>query len=410
MSEKTEDIIRKKLKDFSRPAPEGLWERIEASASLQRRKKALRLWTAASLAAAAAVIFAIFMLHTPEKMKTPAGNTGLTISSSAGQPSEPAQEMPAGGNMRPAETAKPARPDGIHLAAADAAPVTASIRPASLQPEDAAGTTATHAVTDTGDMDTPGSRAPEKDTASHADRLSPAYGAEREKDRPQASREKHDGWSISVAVDGKMNSYDNLQSGFIMSSPLHIRHFAAGSISKMSYISDSPKSKTRHHLPITLSVTVTKSLNKRFSVETGLQYTLLASDMTSGGKSYYTARQRLQYLGIPLKVNYTFFEKHGFSSYVSAGGALDKCIKAKTRYEYVNSGDEGNNYTETNIVKNLQYSVSASAGIKYNFAKRTGLYFEPGITYYFDDGTRYETIRKKRPLNFSLKLGLSFDF
>ena len=27
MSEKTEDIIRKKLKDFSRPAPEGLWER-----------------------------------------------------------------------------------------------------------------------------------------------------------------------------------------------------------------------------------------------------------------------------------------------------------------------------------------------------------------------------------------------
>ena len=166
MSEKTEDIIRKKLKDFSRPAPEELWERIEASASLQRRKKAMQLWTAASLAAAAAVIFAIFMLHSPEKMKTPAGNTGLTISSSAGQPSEAAQEMPAGGNMHPAETAEPARPDGIHLAAAGAAPVTASIRPASLQPEDAAGTTATHAVTDTGDMDTPGSRAPEKDSTT----------------------------------------------------------------------------------------------------------------------------------------------------------------------------------------------------------------------------------------------------
>ena len=410
MSEKTEDIIRKKLKDFSRPAPEGLWERIETSASLQRRKKALRLWTAASLAAAAAVIFAIFMLHTSEKMKTPAESAGFTISSSAGQPSEPAQEMPAGGSMRPAETAKPARPDGMHLAAAGATPVAASIRPASLQPEDAAGTTATHAVTDTGDMGTPGSRAPEKDTASHAGGLSPAYGAEREKDRPQASRERHDGWSISVAVDGKMNSYDNLQSGFIMSSPLHIRHFAAGSISKMSYISDSPKSKTRHHLPITLSVTVTKSLNKRFSVETGLQYTLLASDMTSGGKSYYTARQRLQYLGIPLKVNYSLWGNRYWEVYVSAGGEVEKCVAGKSETDYVVDGKKVSTDHEDVKVKPLQCSLNAAAGLQFNILPNLGVYAEPGVGYYFNNGSKVETIYKEKPFNFNLKAGLRLSF
>jgi len=45
-----------------------------------------------------------------------------------------------------------------------------------------------------------------------------------------------------------------------------------------------------------------------------------------------------------------------------------------------------------------------------NFTKHLGLYAEPGIAYYFDDGSQIETIRKEHPFNFNLQFGLRFSF
>ena len=59
--------------------------------------------------------------------------------------------------------------------------------------------------------------------------------------------------------------------------------------------------------------------------------------------------------------------------------------------------------------KPLQFSALASVGIQANFNKWLSIYFEPGMAYYFDDNTELLTIRKDKPFNFNMQLGLRFN-
>ena len=60
-------------------------------------------------------------------------------------------------------------------------------------------------------------------------------------------------------------------------------------------------------------------------------------------------------------------------------------------------------------VKPLQWSVNASAGVQFRLTKFMGVYAEPGIAYYFDDGSEIKTIYKEKPVNFNLNLGVRFE-
>ena len=66
--------------------------------------------------------------------------------------------------------------------------------------------------------------------------------------------------------------------------------------------------------------------------------------------------------------------------------------------------------SKTEIVDPIQLSVMASTGIQYNISHRVGIYVEPGISYYFDDGSEIQTIRKENPFNFTLQAGLRFSY
>ena len=40
--------------------------------------------------------------------------------------------------------------------------------------------------------------------------------------------------------------------------------------------------------------------------------------------------------------------------------------------------------------------------------EKLGIYAEPGVVYYFDDGSNVNTIRKEHPFNFNIQLGVRF--
>ena len=52
--------------------------------------------------------------------------------------------------------------------------------------------------------------------------------------------------------------------------------------------------------------------------------------------------------------------------------------------------------------------MNAAAGVQYNFSNLLGLYVEPGVSYYFDNGSSVSNIYKDKPFNFNLNLGLRF--
>ena len=59
-------------------------------------------------------------------------------------------------------------------------------------------------------------------------------------------------------------------------------------------------------------------------------------------------------------------------------------------------------------MKELQWSVNAALGVQVNFNKEIGMYLEPGVGYYFDNGSALKTYYTEKPFSFNLKLGLRY--
>ena len=167
----------------------------------------------------------------------------------------------------------------------------------------------------------------------------------------------------------------------------------------------------KHRLPIRAGVSFTYNFNERFGIETGLSYTNLISDVREGSEShFYTGEQKLHYIGIPLNLKYRIFSWKRFDLYASTGALAEKCVSAKLDKDFIldhqKKGSESENLSE----KPMQWSVNASAGVQCNLVNSMSIFVEPGISYYFNDGTNIQTIYKEKPLNFNLNLGIRFTF
>ena len=79
----------------------------------------------------------------------------------------------------------------------------------------------------------------------------------------------------------------------------------------------------QHHAPIVVGLSLSKKLNERWSLETGLQYTLLRSEFTTGEAFRIQDNQKLHYIGIPLRLSYRFWHYKRFSGYATAGMQVD---------------------------------------------------------------------------------------
>ena len=142
-----------------------------------------------------------------------------------------------------------------------------------------------------------------------------------------------------------------------------------------------------HYQPVKFGLSLRYQFDDRWSLESGLTYTLLISDITTnvnGIKSH--SKQKLHYLGIPLNMGYQFWTDRKLGLYVSAGGTIDKLLNG--------SG--------------WQFSLNGSAGADYSLGNRLSLYAEPGVCYYIPNNSNLSTIYKDHPWNFNLTLGLRF--
>ena len=171
----------------------------------------------------------------------------------------------------------------------------------------------------------------------------------------------------------------------------------------------SVKTEYKHRLPVRVGINVAYRLTDRLSVESGVSYTRLSSDMKDGTKDNYSSgSQKLDYIGVPLNVKYRAFGYRRLSVYASAGLLTEKCVSGKTTHEYVISGEKKKHETEDVAAKPWQLSVNAALGAQFDVLRNVGVYVEPGVSYYFDDRSPLSTIYKEKPLNFNLNLGVRY--
>lgn len=169
--------------------------------------------------------------------------------------------------------------------------------------------------------------------------------------------------------------------------------------------------RVRHRLPVHAGVSIAYRINDRVSVETGIAYSYLSADIHEGSDSYYFAgEQSLHYVGIPVGVRIRAMSWKNFDIYVGAGFEADKCVSGTLKKSYVINGQTRDDGHESISIRPLQWSVNAGAGVQYNISSMVGIYAEPGLSYYFDNGSNIETIYSEKPLNFNLNIGLRVSF
>lgn len=165
-----------------------------------------------------------------------------------------------------------------------------------------------------------------------------------------------------------------------------------------------------HDKPITFGLSATMSLGNNWNVATGLQYSFLKSDFTSGEDGYYIKRnQKLHYLGIPLQVSYRWFEAKNWSAYSSLGVTLHIPVYGNTSEKYV-VGQSTPYTANRHITPPLQWSVGTSIGVQYQFAPNWGTYLEPSLNWYIPNSSSIHTIWTEHPVTFTVPFGIRFTW
>ncbi len=233
--------------------------------------------------------------------------------------------------------------------------------------------------------------------------------------------EEVSGWSMQLYAEnltpslGGVNSdasggYNDFSYG-TMAEPLPgvIPDPTAGGIYGEEYLLASYKAiqrnqqgNAKHHAPVSVGLQVAFGIAPRLSLSTGLVYTRTSSDFYPyASSSSYNVHQVLHYVGIPVGLNYEFWQSGGFHAYVMAGAEADYNVKNDTEEEGVKK--------ENAKRDRVQFSGKASLGAQYDITPKVGLYVEPGAKYYFDNGSHVENTFKDKKLNFNLQFGLRFN-
>lgn len=233
--------------------------------------------------------------------------------------------------------------------------------------------------------------------------------------------EEVSGWSMQLYAEnltpslGGVNSdasggYNDFSYG-TMAEPMPgvIPDPTAGGIYGEEYLLASYKAiqrnqqgNAKHHAPVSVGVQVAFGIAPRLSLSTGLVYTRTSSDFYPYAPgSSYNVHQVLHYVGIPVGLNYEFWQSGGFHAYVMAGAEADYNVKNDTEEEGVKK--------ENAKRDRVQFSGKASLGAQYDITPKVGLYIEPGAKYYFDNGSHVENTFKDKKLNFNLQFGLRFN-
>lgn len=164
-----------------------------------------------------------------------------------------------------------------------------------------------------------------------------------------------------------------------------------------------------HDAPITIGLSVNKKLNERWSLETGLQYTLLKSEFTTGNEYRIQETQKIHYVDIPLRISYRWGSYRKLLLYSTAGVQVGIPLKGTLRTDHITDSIPMN-ISKQSLKVPLQWSINASMGIQYNFTPHTSFYIEPTINYYIPDGSELRTIRKEHPVTLTIPVGVRFSW
>lgn len=171
---------------------------------------------------------------------------------------------------------------------------------------------------------------------------------------------------------------------------------------------EETSTKGSYGIPVSFGVGLKMDLSPRWSIGTGLNYTLLSrqfygkytpigTDGSIGNSTSSDIRNVQQYVGIPVNAFYDIISNDRINLYAYAGGTVEKCVS--DRYSLLNTS-----IVHKEKVPGLQLSANAGFGVEFMLGDHLGLYIDPSLRYYFDNG-QPKSIRTVQPLMLGFEMG-----
>lgn len=412
--------IRDKMSDYEAEVPQDLWSAIDSAVGRRQQKK---LWIRAGRYAAAAVVVAaiglgIYILQP---------DSSLVVHSE----SNPNTRAQASANNAPAVTSADANPGNnsaaeIRASEFEHTPYATLAEAKPVIVEGVEGTSSMQIKSDGDSLNVHPVDSNESASEAFTHSLPPishevkqdktvSYNS-RQRDRQQ-QQEAYDSGRLAASIyttagtgGTSMQRYTSFGLMGIDPGDANWKDdpYMGMLVTNKGHLADR---RVRHRLPVHAGASIAYRINDRVSVETGVAYSYLSADIHEGSDSYYFAgEQSLHYVGIPVGVRIRAMSWKNFDIYVGAGFEADKCVSGALKKSYVINGQTRDDGHESISIRPLQWSVNAGAGVQYNISSMVGIYAEPGLSYYFDNGSNIETIYSEKPLNFNLNIGLRVSF
>ncbi len=394
------DLMMKSVLDEAQEeVPERVWEGVSSGLDTAARRRTVVLrWrrSAVAVAAAAAVVLGVFLTHNTENQLVPAaGSEDMIAVVEQEETAGTYNEITDNPEIRilTAKADEPAR--GIMIPENESIPETSAEEFLSEEDRDSDPETADIAET-----------SENKSVPSETKKTEPTEKPEENIYFPvdwgeEQTKKKRDVALMLSGIAGTNNAMNKALSNEKMMRP------EASPAPKKTGIEET-STKSSYGIPLSFGAGVKIGLSERWSIGTGVNYTFLSRQFygkytkvgDDGGIERVISadiRNQQHYVGIPVNFFYDVISNDKISFYAYAGGAVEKCLSDS--YRLLNTSISHDEKT-----KGVQLSANAGIGVEFMLGEHLGLYVDPSVRYYFDNG-QPKSVRTVQPLMLGFELG-----
>lgn len=434
--EKWLDALRGKVEGYTESPGDALWQRIENDLPAPHQRRPLVVWLrVASVAACLALLLGVATVLFQSREERSTGVDAPAIAHS----SPSASQVTAVKSTTAVSTSL--------IATARPATITATSQTASVLPSDNGVSLQAYALgnaASTQEIQQPQSSPQERPIADTIGNRHPVQRSIDEKFiRPMntectvtgntnaprkttAVKYVNEGkWHVALAASNTMWGGDRhstsgftplrgQQAGLLSSSPTHMEttDFQRVYSTTLANTIDEPTSTTdRIDFPVNVSFSVRYMLTSHWGINAGVSYSRSSSERRSGTSTdYYSQRQQMHFIGVPISVSFTFFKSRYVTAYALAGGDIEKCVYAVKKEKSVASSlDDSATRSDKLDIHPWQGTAFAGAGLQLNVTDRYGIFAEPQLA--VDLSKKNSTpVKRRDDISFLLAVGIRMTY
>ena len=158
-------------------------------------------------------------------------------------------------------------------------------------------------------------------------------------------------------------------------------------------ITNSLETTHSHKMPLVVGLSVKFPVTPKLGITTGLEYSLYSSSFSYPGEM----TQLVHYLGIPVRLDWTFVSSRWMDAYLGAGVKGDLCMGATLDGKSI--GKDG-----------PAFRLLGAGGIQFNATRNLGLFVEPEVNWTVPSERRIlSTYSSEHPWMFTVATGVRIN-